>query len=120
MKKIFLIIISILFFNNSAHSFMKYGEYNELMKSDKTSALYYIRGITMGNLSFSSYMNIDKPNNEQLYCPPSDLRLTIKHAIEVIDQEANRIIKETDEDVNEVHVPLMYIWGMQDRYPCEN
>ena len=40
--------------------------------------------------------------------------------MDVIEQEANRIIKDTDEDVNEAHVPLMYIWGLQDKYPCEN
>jgi len=120
MKKLLSILVLSLLLGGSAHSFMTYGEYKELLKSDRTSALYYIRGITMGNLSYSRYMVIDKPENKQAYCPPNDIRLTIKHAMDVIEQEANRIIKDTDEDVNEVHVPLMYIWGMQDRYPCEN
>ena len=120
MKKFLLVIISILSLSSNAHSFMTYGEYKGLLKSDRTSALYYIRGITMGNLSYSRYMVIDKPENKQAYCPPNDIRLTIKHTMDVIEHEANRIIKDTDEDVNEVHVPLMYIWGMQDKYPCNN
>jgi hypothetical protein len=120
MKKFLIIIISILSLTNTAYGFMTYGEYKELMKSDRTGALYYIRGITMGNLSYSRYMVVDKPDNKQVYCPPNDIKLTIKHAIDVIEQEANRIIKDTDEDVNKVSVPLMYIWGMQDKYPCSN
>ena len=26
----------------------------------------------------------------------------------------------SDKDVNEASVPLLYIWGMQDKYPCRN
>ena len=99
---------------------MTYGEFKELILSDETSAKWYLRGIINGNLSHSRYMYIEKPDNEQLYCPPDDLILTMKHAVEMIQTEADRIKRETDKDVNEASVPLLYIWGMQDKYPCRN
>lgn len=120
MKKILLTFLALISLTTNAHSFMTYGEFKELILSDETSASYYIRGITMGNLSYSRYMNVDKPNNEQLYCPPNNLELTIKHSIEIIETEANRIKVETKENVNNASIPLLYIWGMQNKYPCEN
>ena len=120
MKKLLLTFLALISLGTNAHSFMTYGEFKELIVSDETSALYYIRGITMGNLSYSRYMDVDKPDNEQLYCPLNNLDLTIKHSIEIIETEANRIKVETKENVNNASVPLLYIWGMQNKYPCEN
>ena len=118
MKKLLPIIVFSLIFGGHAHSFMTYGEFKELIVSDETSAKWYLRGIINGNLSHSRYMNIEKPENEQLYCPPNNIKFTIEHAVEMIQAEADRIKKETNEDVNKASVPLLYIWGMQDNYPC--
>jgi len=120
MQKILSIVVLSLLLSGSAHSFMTYGEFKELIVSDETSAKWYLRGIINGNLSHSRYMNIEKPENEQLYCPPKDIKFSMEHAVEMIQTEANRIKSETSEDVNKTLVPLLYIWGMQDTYPCEN
>ncbi|WP_440651239.1 hypothetical protein [Candidatus Pelagibacter sp. HIMB1495] len=119
MKKLLSILVLSLLFGGSAHSFMTYGEFKELILSDETSAKWYLRGIINGNLSHSRYMNIEKPENEHLYCPPDDIKFSMEHAVEMIQTEANRIKSETSEDINKALVPLLYIWGMQDTYPCE-
>lgn len=120
MKKFLFVFLILFSFNTNVYSFMTYGEFKELILSDETSAKWYLRGIINGNLSHSRYMYIEKPDNEQLCCPPHDLIFTMKHAVEMIQTEADRIKRETDKDVNEASVPLLYIWGMQDKYPCRN
>ena len=120
MKKLFLTFLALISLTTNAYSFMTYGEFKELIVSDETSAKWYLRGIINGNLSHSRYMNMEKPENEQLYCPPNDIKFSMEHAVEMIQTEANRIKSETSEDVNKALVPLLYIWGMQDTYPCEN
>ena len=120
MKKLLGIVVFSLLLSGNAHSFMTYGEFKKLIVSDETSAKWYLRGIINGNLSHSRYMNIEKPNNEQLYCSPNDIVFTMKHAVDVIQSEADKIKRETNEEVNEASVPLLYIWGMQNKYPCEN
>jgi len=120
LRKFMLTILVLISLSTNAHSFMTYGEFKELIVSDETSAKWYLRGIINGNLSHSRYMNIEKPENEQLYCPPKDIKFSMEHAVEMIQTEANRIKSETSEDVNKTLVPLLYIWGMQDTYPCEN
>ncbi len=63
MQKILSIVVLSLLLSGSAHSFMTYGEFKELIVSDETSAKWYLRGIINGNLSHSRYMNIEKPEN---------------------------------------------------------
>ena len=120
-KKILLLLSLSLFinFNVKADSFLKYSEFKELMQSDYDTAKWYIRGLLAGNTSHSIYGKITNPNNQKLYCPPKDLKLTIKLSIDIINKEAERLRKDSSKNVEESYVPLLYIWGMQNNFPCK-
>ena len=120
-KKILLLLFLSLFinFNVKADSFLKYSEFKELMQSDYDTAKWYIRGLLAGNTSHSIYGKITNPNNQKLYCPPKDLKLTIKLSIDIINEEAKRLKKDSSKNVEESYVPLLYIWGMQNNFPCK-
>ena len=124
MKKLFsMIFVICLLFNGNANadSLLKYGEFKELIKSDYNIAKWYVRGLNSGNLTYSSFSTIYLPDNKRLFCQPPNLKITIKDSIKVINDEAERGQKDnTQDDIDDMPVPLLYILGMQGKYPCEN
>ena len=121
MKKLLMVLFLTLFSGNAnADSPMKYGEFKELIQSDYNIAKWYVRGLNSGNLFYSTFSTIYLPDNKRLFCQPLNLKVTIKDSIKVINDEAERQQKDTQEDIDDMTVPILYILGMQGKYPCEN
>ena len=121
MRKILILLFLSLFSSNAnADSPMKYGEFKELIQSDYNIAKWYVRGLNSGNLTYSAFSTIYLPDNKRLFCQPPNLKITIKDSIKVINDEAERQQKDTQEDIDDMTVPILYILGMQGKYPCEN
>ena len=121
MKKLLMVLFLTLFSGNvNADSPMKYGEFKELIQSDYNIAKWYVRGLNSGNLFYSTFSTIYLPDNKRLFCQPANLKITIKDSIKVINDEAERQQKDTQKDIDEMLVPLLFILGMQEIYPCEN
>ena len=123
MKKLFSTILVLgLLFGGSAYADnpMKYGEFKKLIQSDYNIAKWYVRGLNSGNLFYSTFSTIYLPDNKRLFCQPQNLKITIKDSIKVIKDEAERLQKDTQENIDDMSVPLLFILGMQEKYPCEN
>ena len=121
MKKLLVILFLTLFSGNAnADNPMKYGEFKELIQSDYNIAKWYVRGLNSGNLFYSTFSTIYLPDNKRLFCQPQNLKITIKDSIKTINEEAERRQKDTQEDIDDMSVPLLLILGMQEKYPCEN
>jgi len=121
MKKLLAVLVLSLFSSNAnADSPMKYGELKELIQSDYNIAKWYVRGLNSGNLFYSTFSTIYLPDNKRLFCQPPNLKITIKDSIKIINDEAERRQKDTQEDIDDMLVPLLFILGMQGKYPCEN
>ena len=121
IKKLLIILFLSLFSSNAnADSPIKYGELKELIQSDYNIAKWYVRGLNSGNLFYSTFSTIYLPDNKRLFCQPQNLKITIKDSIKTINEEAERRQKDTQEDIDDMSVPLLLILGMQEKYPCEN
>ena len=122
MKKLLSILILSLLLGGKANADnpMKYGEFKELIQSDYNIAKWYVRGLNSGNLFYSTFSTIYLPDNKRLFCQPQNLKITIKDSIKVIKDEAERLQKDTQENIDDMSVPLLFILGMQEKYPCEN
>ena len=121
MKKLLMVLfLTLLNGNANADNPMKYGEFKELIQSDYNIAKWYVRGLNSGNLFYSTFSTIYLPDNKRLFCQPQNLKITIKDSIKVIKDEAERLQKDTQENIDDMSVPLLFILGMQEKYPCEN
>tara|TARA_Y100000389_G_C17105721_1_gene338159 strand:+ start:215 stop:586 length:372 start_codon:yes stop_codon:yes gene_type:complete len=120
-KLLSILVLGLLLSGNAkADNPMKYGEFKELIQSDYNIAKWYVRGLNSGNLFYSTFSTIYLPDNKRLFCQPQNLKITIKYSIKVIKDEAERLQKNTQEDIDDMSVPLLFILGMQEKYPCEN
>ena len=71
--------------------------------------------------AYETYMKRYDPEGTKFYCAPPKLGLTIENTINIINDEAKRLQKKKpEEDINKVLVPFLYMWGMQQTFPCKN
>ena len=122
MKKILsIIVVSLLLSVNAANSHMKYGKLKELIKSDPTTLDTYIYGLKSGIQMYEIFMKKYSPDGVKFYCVPPKFELTTENSINIINNEAERLQKKKPkENVDDVIVPILYMWGMQKTFPCEN
>ena len=122
MKKLLgIVFLGFLLSGNAANSFMNYGEFKEIIKSDSATAENYIYGLSSGVRTYETFMKKYAPDSAKFYCIPPQLELTTENSINIINNEAERLqTKKPEENINDVFVPFLYMWGMQKTFPCEN
>ena len=122
MKKLLaIIVLGWMFSGGVANSFMKYGEFKELINSKPNIAEEYIYGLSSGVRVYETFMKKYSSDNEHFYCIPEKLELTVANSINIINNKAKEMKKKKpEESINDLAVPYLYMFGLQTTFPCEN